>query len=79
MFRAEPTISEVLEEVYHFKQERKGLNQDQPDSVRNIINEIDAKKYLLSIADKYKIPSEEIAESREHLNYYERLLDEMER
>jgi len=78
MFRTEPRISDVLEEVHHFNQERKGLNSDKREDIRIVLNEIDAKKYLLSVAGKYKIPVEEVEETQEHLKYYEKLLDELE-
>ena len=38
-------------------------------------NEIDAKRYLLNIADKYGIPRSEINETKEHLKYYENALN----
>ena len=55
-FRKNITISDALEETYHFKQNLHELNNDKPKELREIINEIDAKEYLLKVANKYKIP-----------------------
>ena len=49
------TLSEVLEETYHFSQNLRGLNADKNIELRTILNEIDAKQYLLENARKYGI------------------------
>lgn len=76
MFRKDVTISDVLEEVYHFEQNRKGVNSEKPEALRTILNEIDAKKYLISVAKRYKIPLEEDAVTRKQLAHYEKSLKE---
>lgn len=73
-FRKNVSISTILEETYHIIQNRQGMNDDKEQRLRTILNEIDAKKYLLNIADKYNIPRSEIQETEEHLVYYENAL-----
>ena len=77
-FRNQVTISEVLEEVYHFKQNEQRLNDCEEIKRRSILNEIDAKMYLLKVAVKYKIPRKEIEETLYQLNKYKMMLNEME-
>ena len=74
-FRKNVSISTILEETYHIFQNRQGMNDDKEQRLRTILNEIDAKKYLLNVADKYNIPRSEIEETKEHLKYYENALD----
>lgn len=73
-FRKDATISDVLEEVYHYNQERgtKYLKYFGEEQVVRM--EIDAKKYLLSVSEKYKIPPEETELTRQELQVYERRL-----
>ena len=78
LFRSDPTISEVLEEVHHFNQDRMGLNADKSEELRQVLNEIDAKKYLLDMTEKYKIPEEEVEETRRQLEHYQNVLARME-
>ena len=70
LFRDDATVSDVLEEVYHFKQNRIGLNNDKESVLRIILNEIDAKEYVLLQAKKYKISQAEIEITKAHLEYY---------
>lgn len=79
MFRKDATISDVLEEVHHFWQTRSGLNSEKPLKVRTILNEIDAKEYLISVADRYKIPIEETELTRLQLEEYRIRLQELEK
>ena len=69
-FREDATVSDVLEEVWHFYQNKKGLNSQYAPRQRIILNEIDAKEYLLSVARKYNIPKEEIELTKKHLQSY---------
>ena len=71
-FRPDATITEVLEEVYHFYQNRAGLNLQYSDEQRRIMNEIDAQEYLISVADKYKIPQMEREETKGLLEMYKK-------
>ena len=78
-FRKDVCISEVLEETYHFKQNRMRMNDDKPDRLRSILNEIDAKKYLLNNASKYKIPRNEVELTRKQLKSYRKQLEQYRR
>lgn len=75
LFRKEVTVSEVLEETYHFKQLKNGMFNDYPEELQPCLKEIDAKEYLLKNAKKYNIPRKEIKETEEHLEYYKKRLE----
>ena len=79
IFRPDATTTEVLEEVYHFEQNRAGLNSQYPAIQRMILNEIDAQIYLLSVADRYKIPLSEVEEIRGILESYEMQMEELKK
>ena len=79
LFREEVCISEVLEETYHFEQNLKGLNNDKCEPLRSILNEIDAKEYLLRNASKFKIPRKEIEITKEQLESYKNELQKLKR
>ena len=74
MFRKDVCISEVLEETYHFEQNLAKLNNDKGEPLRSILNEIDAKQYLLKNAEKYKIPRKEIDLTQKQLEFYQQEL-----
>ena len=74
MFRKDVCISEVLEETYHFEQNLAKQNDDKGEPLRSILNEIDAKQYLLENADKYKIPRKEIELTQKQLKFYQQEL-----
>lgn len=76
-FKKEPTVSDVLEETYHFFQNKRGLNDQYPAFQRKIMNEIDAKEYLISVEKKYKIPSEEMEVTRSQLAECRSLMERM--
>lgn len=76
IFRPDATISEVLEETYHFQQNRKEMNADKDVILRTILNEIDAKKFILRNAKKYGVPRTEIEEITAHLEQYTKELEE---
>lgn len=78
MFHENPTTSEVLEEVYHFKQHKRGDHADLDHDEMRIRREIDAQKYLMSVAGRYNIPEAETEQTRQALKEYERLLKEIE-
>ena len=69
-FRREATVSDVLEEVHHFRQRKNGLNADKPPQLQEILNEIEAKRYLISVAERYKIPVEETETTKIQLEEY---------
>lgn len=72
IFRPDATVTEVLEETYHFKQNRAGLNNKYSIEQRRIMNEIAAQEYIISVADKYKIPIAEREETKALLDLYKR-------
>jgi hypothetical protein len=76
IFRPDATISEVLEETYHFQQNRKEMNADKDVILRTILNEIDVKKFILRNAKKYGVPRAEIEEITAHLEQYTKELEE---
>ncbi len=75
-FKRDVTMCEVLEETYHFTQNKIGMNDDKPINLRQILNEIDAKEYVIANADKYKVPRNEVELMEDHLAYYRNLLAE---
>lgn len=69
------TISDVLEEMYHAKQDRSNKFGKLIDGMEVLYRrEIDAQKYLLKMAKKYKIPVEETVVTRKNLEMYEEKL-----
>lgn len=75
LFSKNATISDVLEETYHFEQNLRKMNYKKPARERLLLNEIDAQKYLLSVADKYYIPDAEITVTKQNLADYEKALE----
>ena len=73
----EPTVSDVLEEMYHAEQDRKKMFGAEIDSKVVLLREIDAQKYLLSVSEKYKIPAKEIEVTKANLEFYERKLAQL--
>lgn len=71
LFRNDVCISDVLEETHHYMQNIGNLNSDKPEPLRTILNEIEAKKYLIENSKKYKIPRNEIETTKHHLKSYE--------
>lgn len=69
-FREDATVSDVLEEIHHFYQNKRGLNAQYNFRQRSILNEIDAKEYLLRVAEKYHIPEDEIELTKKQLVSY---------
>lgn len=76
-FRKDVCISEVLEETHHFEQNLMKMNEDKGEPLRSILNEIDAKQYLLDNAEKYKIPRNEIELTKKQLASYQQQLKEI--
>ena len=52
--------TEVLEELRHVEQNRMGMNDDKEFELRKILNEIEAREYIFSIAEKYQVPRNEL-------------------
>lgn len=76
ILRSDATTSEVLEEVFHFKQQQRGDYSDQPERIMKLLRERDAQNYLLSVAERYNIPEQETKQTRSALADYMRDLKE---
>ena len=76
VFGKNATVSDVIEETYHYKQNLQGLNSDKPHELRIILNEIDAKKYLIENAKKFKIPRAETELTKQQLASYIKQLED---
>lgn len=76
MLHEDANTSEVLEEVYHFQQDRRGDYSEYEDGIRKLLRERDAQRYLLSVAARYNIPKEETRQTERALEDYLRLLKE---
>ncbi len=74
--RDDATVSDVLEEMYHAKQDRQKLFSEYPSNEALIRREIEAQKYLLSVSEKYKIPVEETEVTKNNLTMYQEQLEE---
>lgn len=75
MFKKNPGVSEVLEETFHARQDRLNRFSDEPsETIMNIKREIEAQHYLLSMADKYKIPKNEIEQTQKNLEFWQNKL-----
>ena len=77
ILRDDATISDVLEEVHHFYQNKNGLNDMYGYKERTILNEIDAKEYLLSVQKDYNIPLNEVKTTENQLKSYRRQMEEL--
>ena len=75
--RDDATVSDVLEEMYHAEQDRKNMFSEYPDREILVRREIDAQKYLISVAEKYKIPIKETEITQLNLKKYEAQLSEI--
>ncbi len=73
-FREQVTITEVLEEIRHFEQNKQGLNNEKNHIIRTLLNEIDAKESIIRDAKKYQIPREEIEETKQQLKELHKVL-----
>ncbi len=71
MLRPDASTSEVLEEVFHFKQHQRGDYFDMPTDEMITRRKIDAQKYLLGVAKRYNIPSSETELTKRKLIDYE--------
>ncbi len=76
-FRPDASVSDVLEESYHFKQNRKNLNVQYGQVQREILNEIDAKEYLISVSKKFHIPEDEMSLTVRQLESYKKQMNDL--
>lgn len=72
--RDDATVSDVLEEMYHAKQDKNNSFGDVLTDEVLLRREIDAQNYLISMIERYKIPSEETELTKKNLAYYEQAL-----
>lgn len=80
LFRKDVCVSEVLEETRHFKQNKEKLNNDKGEPLRSILNEIEAKEYVLQNAKKYGVPRKEVEQLEKQVKSYKAQLNkELER
>lgn len=79
LFRANVCVSEVLEETFHYAQNRAGTNDDKGEPLRTILNEIEAKEYVLANANKYKVPRNELELIEKQLVGYKKQLADYEK
>lgn len=77
ILQTKPTISEVLEELYHAEQYRNG-KIDPNDYISKIKAEIDAQNYLLSVEKRYNIPRNESEQTKKNLKYWKEELKKYE-
>lgn len=77
-FRTDVCVSEVLEETWHFNQNMRHLNDDKVEPFRTILNEIDAKQYIIDNASKYGVPRNEIDLVKKQLEICKKLLSNLQ-
>ena len=76
LFKPDPTISDVLEEIYHYQQDKKNIFSNYSATEMFLRREIEAQEYLISQAKKYKIPLEQLEVTKANLEMYKKLLNE---
>ena len=74
LFRKDVRVCDVLEESYHFMQNKKGINIDKTEPLRTYLNEIEAKQFIIDNERKYKVPRIEIEETKRQLSEYQKAL-----
>lgn len=79
LFRTNVCVSEVLEETFHYTQNLAGTNDDKGEPLRTILNEIEAKEYVLANANKYKVPRNELELIEKQLAGYKKQLADYEK
>ena len=72
VLQKKPLISEILEELFHAKQFKDGLITDSRES--QLLAEIEAQEYLISVASKFDIPKYEQRHTRMDLEFYKKEL-----
>ena len=76
-FREDMTISDVLEEIKHFYQNISKKFDRYNHKQRTAMQEIEAKKYLLKIAEDYDIPIEETEDTKKQLEDYIKMKEDL--
>ena len=77
LFYKKTLISEILEELFHAKQFKDGLITDSRES--QLIAEIEAQEYLISVASKFNIPKSEQRQTKMALEFYKQELKELKK
>ena len=77
VLQKKPLISEILEELFHAKQFKDGLITDSRES--QLLAEIEAQEYLISVASKFDIPKSEQRQTRMALEFYKQELKELKK
>ena len=74
------TRSDLLEECRHIWQNMTGMNDDLDDAnLRTILNEIEAREYLIRVEGRYSIPKGERELTRRQLAKFRRELEDYKR
>ena len=76
-YKKKPLISEILEELFHAKQFKDGLITDSRES--QLLAEIEAQEYLISVAKEYNIPKSEQRQTEIALENYKKELKEFKK
>ena len=76
MFREDVTVSDVVEETRHFWQNKHRLNDDKSWNLRELLNEIEAKEYLIKEQKKFNIPRAETLQTMKQLEGYRKQLED---
>ena len=74
MFSKNVCVTEVLEETRHFVQNKQHMNDDKESKLRTILNEIEAKTFIIENAKKYGVPRNELEHIQRQLASYEKEL-----
>ena len=62
MYRPDICLSEMLEEIRHVNQNEIGMNNNEYPAVHELLNEIEAREWVIQNAKKYQVPRIEIEE-----------------
>lgn len=76
LFSKKVSLSGVLEERYHVMQNLRGINDNKEARLRELLNEIDAKKYLLRVEKQYQILRLETELTKKQLEQYRKAIQE---
>ena len=76
IFGPDLCISDVLEEKRHFWQNQTDLHADKTEPLRTILNEIEAREWILDNSGKYQVPRNELDSVKRHLDRYYKQLEE---
>lgn len=77
VLQKKPLVSEILEELFHAKQFKDGLITDSRES--QLLAEIEAQEYLISVAKEYNIPKSEQRQTEIALENYKKELKELKK